>query len=440
MHVTETLSDGLRRQFKVVLPAATVDGHIHAKLVEIGKTVKIPGFRPGKIPMSLLQKRYSGSVMGEVLETAVQDSTNQAMNDRGLRPAMQPKVEIVSFAPGIDLEFTLDFETLPDVPEPDLAGITLERMTAEVADEKIDENLAKLATNRKNYTTVDPARPSELGDQVVIDFLGKIDDVAFDGGAAEKFALTLGSGQFIPGFEAQLVGASVGDERVVNVTFPADYGSAELAGKDAAFEVKVHEVRAASLPELDDAFAKTLGLEDAAALRQAVRDQLTREYQGAARQRLKRGLLDILSDGHDFKVPEGMVTAEFDSIWREVEESRARGITDPDAEGKTDDEIKAEFKTIAERRVRLGLLLSDIGRRNNIQVTEDEVRRAVFDQARRYPGKEKDVVDFYRNNPGAIDSLRAPIYEEKVVDFILEMATVTDKPVTPEELLAEVEA
>ena len=440
MHVTETLSDGLRRQFKVVLPAATVDGHIHAKLVEIGKTVKIPGFRPGKIPMSLLQKRYSGSVMGEVLETAVQDSTNQAMSDRGLRPAMQPKVEIVSFAPGIDLEFTLDFETLPDVPEPDLAGITLERMTAEVADEKIDENLAKLATNRKNYTAVDPARPSELGDQVVIDFLGKIDDVAFDGGAAEKFALTLGSGQFIPGFEAQLVGASVGDERVVNVTFPADYGSAELAGKDAAFEVKVHEVRAATLPELDDAFAKTLGLEDAAALRQAVRDQLTREYQGAARQRLKRGLLDILSDGHDFKVPEGMVTAEFDSIWREVEESRARGITDPDAEGKTDDEIKAEFKTIAERRVRLGLLLSDIGRRNNIQVTEDEVRRAVFDQARRYPGKEKDVVDFYRNNPGAIDSLRAPIYEEKVVDFILEMATVTDKPVTPEELLAEVEA
>ena len=273
MHVTETLSDGLRRQFKVVLPAATVDGHIHAKLVEIGKTVKIPGFRPGKIPMSLLQKRYSGSVMGEVLETAVQDSTNQAMSDRGLRPAMQPKVEIVSFAPGIDLEFTLDFETLPDVPEPDLAGITLERMTAEVADEKIDENLAKLATNRKNYTAVDPARPSELGDQVVIDFLGKIDDVAFDGGAAEKFALTLGSGQFIPGFEAQLVGASVGDERVVNVTFPADYGSAELAGKDAAFEVKVHEVRAASLPELDDAFAKTLGLEDAAALRQAVRDQ-----------------------------------------------------------------------------------------------------------------------------------------------------------------------
>lgn len=440
MHVTETLSDGLRRQFKVVLPAATVDGHIHAKLVEIGRTVKLPGFRPGKIPMTLLKQRYSGSVMGEVLETAVQESTNQTMTDRGLRPAMQPKVEIVSFAPGVDLEFTIDFETLPEVPEPDLAGLKLERMTVDVSDEAVEENVSKILNNRKNYVAIEPARPAEMGDQVKIDFLGKIDGTPFDGGSAKDFPLTLGSGQFIPGFEAQLVGAAVGEERVVTVSFPEDYGSAELAGKEATFECKVNEILAAQTPELNDEFAKTLGLDDVGAVRQAVRDQISREYQGAARQRLKRSLLDQLSEGHDFVVPSGMVEAEFQSIWKEVEESRARGVTDPETEGKSDDEIKAEFNTIAERRVRLGLLLSDIGRRNNIQVTEDEVRRAVFDQARRYPGKEKDVVDFYRNTPGAIDSLRAPIYEEKVVDFVLEMATVTEKPVTAEELLAEVEA
>jgi trigger factor len=362
------------------------------------------------------------------------------MTDRGLRPAMQPKVEIVSFAPGVDLEFTIDFETLPEVPEPDLAGIALERMTVDIADAAVDENVSKLLNNRKTYKAVEPARPAELGDQLVFDFLGKVDGVPFDGGAASDFPLTLGSGQFIPGFETQLVGASADEERVVTVTFPEDYGSAELAGKEATFECKVKEVRAAETPELTDEFAKSVGLDDVAALRQAVRDQITREYQAAARQRLKRSLLDQLSDGHDFVVPAGMVEAEFNSIWKEVEESRARGVTDPETEGKSDDEIKAEFNKIAERRVRLGLLLSDIGRRNNIQVTEDEVRRAVFDQARRYPGKEKDVVDFYRNTPGAIDSLRAPLYEEKVVDFVLEMAKVTEKPVTAEELLAEVEA
>jgi trigger factor len=440
MHVTETLSDGLRRQFKVILPAATVDGHINAKLLEIGRTVKLPGFRPGKIPMTLLKQRYSGSVMGEVLETAIQESTGQTLTERGLRPAMQPKVEIISFAPGVDLEFTIDFETLPDVPEPDLSGLKLERMTVEVAEEAVEENVNKVLANRKVFVALETPRPAEMGDQVKLNFLGKIEGVPFDGGAADDFPLTLGSGQFIPGFEAQLVGASVGEERVVTVSFPEDYGSTELAGKEATFECKINEILGAQMPELTDEFVKTLGLDDVAAFRQAVRDQITREYQGAARQKLKRSLLDQLSERNDFGVPVGMVDAEFESIWKEVEETRARGVIDPETADKTDEEVKSEFRTIADRRVRLGLLLSDIGRRNNIQVTEDEVRRAVFDQARRYPGKEKDVIDFYRNTQGAIDSLRAPIFEEKVVDFVLEMATVTDKPVTAEELLAEVEA
>jgi trigger factor len=359
------------------------------------------------------------------------------MAERGLRPATMPKIEITAFGEGTDLEYTMALELLPEIKPIDFATLDLERLKVEVTDEEVDKSLERIRARAGKTEPVDPPRPAAQGDTVMIDFLGKTDGEAFAGGEGKDFPLELGSNRFIPGFEDQLVGANAGEQREVKLTFPADYPAEALAGKDAVFEVTVKEVRAPVVAPLDDAFAKTMGLDSLEALRKAIREQIEREYAAAARLKLKRQLLDKLADAHHFTVPEGMITGEFDGIWKQVSEAKERGALEPEMAAKSEDELKAEYRGIAERRVRLGLLLSEVGRLNNIQVSEDEVKRAMIEEARRYPGQERQIIEHFRKNRDAQDGLRAPIFEEKVVDFIVEMAKVRDKPVTPAELFAE---
>ena len=435
MQVRETSAEGLKHEFTVVVAAAEIEQKIQDRLAEIGRSVRLPGFRQGKAPLALLKKRYGPSVMGEVVERAVNDSSSETIKEHKLRPALQPKIEIVSFNEGKDLEYKLAVEVLPEIGAVSLDGIALERWKAEIPDSEIDQALERIAKQQRKTSPVE--RAADKGDFVRIDFKGTLDGVAFPGGSAENYLLELGSGGFIPGFEDQLVGAKAGETRTVAVTFPADYGNADLAGKAAEFSVTVKEVRQAETQPIDESLATAVGMENLAELRQAVRERIEREYSGVARQKLKRELLDQLAARHAFAVPAGMLDLEFQSLWREIEAERKRakdsGAPDPDL-GKSDDELKAEFRALSERRVRLGLLLNEIGRTNSVTVAAEELNRAVIDRARGFPGQEREVLDFYRNNPQALDSLRAPIYEDKVVDFILGKVNVTERNVPPAEL------
>ncbi len=440
MQVTETLNEGLKRGYKVVVSAADIAQKIDVELDEVAKKANLPGFRPGKAPKGVIKKRFGQSVMGDVLQRAVQDTTSQALLERNLKPAMQPKIEVTSFDEGKDLEYTVSLEVLPEIVPVDFKTIDLERPKAEPGEAEIAKALDSLAASQRKTQKVEAAREAKLGDTAVIDFEGFMDGEAFPGGKGNDHPLELGSNQFIPGFEAQLVGKKAGDKVDVNVTFPAEYGSEKLAGKAATFKVEIKELREPLPVTIDDEFAKGLGFEDLETVKKVVKDQLARDYQRAARAKVKRALLDKLSDAHSFEVPPGMLEMEFQQIWGQVEADRKRGVEDPEHKGKTDDQLKDEYKAIALRRVRLGLLLAEVGRANDVQVTQDEVNRALGEQVRRFPGQERQVVEFYRSNPELLAQLRAPIFEEKVVDFILELAKVTDKPVTVEELFKEDEA
>ncbi len=437
MQVTEISTDGLKREFKVVVAANDIESKMNLRLEELGRTVALPGFRPDKVPMPVLKKRFGPSVLGEVIERAVTDSSSQAMGERGLRPAVQPKIEITSFAEGGNLEYKMAVELLPDIKPMNFADLSLERLTAEASESEIDKTIQRIADHNRQTEKISEDRPTEKGDVAVIDFTGRIEGQEFPGGAAKDFRLELGSSEMIPGFEDQLIGHKAGSTVDVKVKFPADYGNATLAGKDAVFTVPIKEIHRKLPATVDDAYAKRMGFEDVAGLRKSVGEQLNRDFTRRARAKLKRQLLDKLAQNHDFPVPQGMVDGEFESIWKSIEEARQRGDNDPTITGKSDDELKTEFRGIAERRVRLGLLLSEVGRLNNIEVTQDEVNRALIEEARRFPGQERKVVDFYRSHPEALAQLRAPLFEEKVVDFIVEMAKVTDKPVTSAELLKE---
>jgi len=434
MQITETNAEGLKREFTVTVASNDIEKKMQDRLIEIGRTIRLPGFRPGKVPMPVLRKRYGASVMGEVLEKAVSDSSAQAMREHNLRPALQPKIEIVSFKEGADLEYKMAVELLPEIKPVDFSELQLERLRPEIPEDEIDKAVQRIAEPNRKSAAVD--RPAASGDVVVIDFTGKVDGKEFPGGSGQGHSLELGSNRFIPGFEDQLTGVKSGEHRTVKVTFPAEYGSEELAGKDAEFAVDVKEVREKQPLVLDDEMAKELGFDALEGLRKAVREQLERDYGGLARQRLKRALLDQLAAKHDFPVPPGMVDLEFDTIWKQLQEAREQN-KDAVAEeaGKSDDELKTEYRAIAERRVRLGLLLSEVGRANAITVNQDEVNRALGEEARRHRGYEKQVVEFYRGNPQALANLRAPIFEDKVVDFITEMATVADKTVSIADLL-----
>ena len=437
MQVTETKSEGLSREYKVALPAKEIEDKISHRLKELARTAQLPGFRPGKVPVSLLRKKYGPSVMGEILERAVNDSSQQAIAEKGLRPAMQPEIEITSFEDGGDLEYTIAIEILPDIKPTDFSTIKLERRVRDGGVAEIDKALAEIAAAHGTSAPAKKKRKTQSGDGVIIDFVGRVDGNEFAGGKAEGYELTLGSGSFIPGFEEQLIGVEVGDDIMVKVKFPDSYGAAELSGKDAVFDVSVKELREKVPSAIDDELAKKLGMENLDALKNSIREENDREFNNVSRLLLKRSLLDVLSDTHDFEVPDKLLEREFETIWNQFEEQRkkAKESDAPFEEDKTDEEHKKEFWEIAERRVRLGLLMSEVGRANNIQISQEDLNRQLMAEASRHPGHEKEVMEQYKNNPKAMESLSAPIYEEKVVDFILEQASITEKKATMEELM-----
>jgi trigger factor len=439
MQITVTSTEGLTRELNVVIPADDMENRLMARLAEIGKTVSLPGFRPGKVPTTVLKQRYGQAVLGEVVEDAIKQTSGAALQEQQLRPALQPQIEITSFEPGRDLVYVVKVEILPEVTPPDITLVELERLTPEIADEEVDEALTQLAERYRKSETLAEGTPAASGDSVVIDFVGSIDGIEFPGGSGTGHELELGSGSFIPGFEEQLIGAKTGDHVTVTVEFPADYAASHLAGKAASFACTVNEVKRKMPAVIDENLAETVGMENLEALRTGVREQLLGNYAKVARLKMKRDLLDRLSEKYDFDVPPGMVEIEFNSIWQQFEAERKRlqdaGTFEPE-EGKTDDDYKAEYRDISVRRVRLGLLLAEIGKSNNIQVTQEEVSRAIMAEARRYPGQEKAVIDYYRGNAEAVSALHAPIYEDKVVDFVFGMAKVTDRPVPAKELTA----
>jgi trigger factor len=440
MQVTELPAEGLKKAFTVVVPAASLAAKRDKRLAELGADLKLPGFRPGKVPAAVVKQRYGTAVSGEVLEQSVDEATRQVISDRGLRPALQPKIELVNYSEGADLEYKIDLELLPEIPMPDFAGIALERQKATPGDTEVDGFLETMRGRLASMEDVAETRPAAKGDVLVCDFEGRLKNedgsVAepFQGGTASDMPIEVAGEGFIPGFTEQLEGMAPGEKKDIAVSFPAGYGSAELAGKDAVFAIAAKGLKKKVLPELDDEFAKRLGMADVAALRSQVIDNLQREYDALARQNAKRLLLDALAERAAFQVPDGMVEGEFAQIWQRVESDLKEGKLDAEDKDKDEATLKAEYRAIAERRIRLGLLLSEIGRTNNIQVTNDELTQAMRREASRYPGQEKQVLEFFRKNPQAVDSLRAPIFEEKVVDFVLELAKVTEVAVAPKDL------
>ncbi|MGE0257862.1 MAG: trigger factor [Alphaproteobacteria bacterium] len=532
MNVTETNAEGLKREFKITIPANEVEDQIARRLDEVGRLARIPGFRPGKVPLTLLRKRYGAAVRGEVLESAVQDSSATAIRERNLRPALPPRFELVSSDEGADLEYTLSLEVLPEMPEPDFAGLGLEKMVAQVPDEDIEKALERLAESQRKSEPVE--RPAEIGDIVVADVVGHIDDREIPGSRGEGREIELGAEGLLPGFSDQLTGIKAGETRNVTVLFPPE-SAPEMAGKEGVFQVSAKEVRHRLPAAIDAALAEAVGLESLDELRDEIRQRMQRDYANVARQRLKRALLDKLAERYDFPVPPGMVDMEFETIWAQYEGERqarrqiaaritgteaqnpkAQGASSPGdgpvdagnviapeetalegvsdrapataeaekpaehetneaghhavpqpgssgepvdaaaiiapeetalegasdteppipADGEEGEKARAEFRRIAERRVRLGLLLAEVGRNNNIQVSQEELNQALLQEARRHPGYERQVFDYYRNNPDALNNLRVPIFEDKVVDFIFDLAKPVERGVTPQELLA----
>lgn len=434
MQVTELKNKGLEREYKVRVDAKTVNDSIDAQLTGLASRIKIPGFRPGHVPMNIMKQRYGQSVIGEVVEKQVNTSSQKVVKDKNLRPAIPAKIQITEYKEGGDLEFTMNVEVLPDVPEIAFDKITLEKWVADVAEKDIKEGIERLAARQKALEPKAKGEKAKSGDVVEIDFVGKIDGVAFEGGSAKGVKLELDSNQFIPGFEEQLIGAKAGDEVLVKVPFPKDYHNKDLAGKASTFEVKVHTVNATKAPEINDEFAKTVGFESLDKLKEAVKAQFESDYNQASRTRMKKDLFDHLEDKVRFEVPGGMLDMEFKSIWERLQEARKQG--DSELEGKTDKELHEEYLRIAERRVRLGLILSDVSAKNKLTVTKEELSQALMQQARMFPGQEARIYEFYQKNPAQLEDLRGPILEEKAVDFVISKANVKDKKVSVAELMA----
>ncbi|MFZ4540407.1 MAG: trigger factor [Rickettsiales bacterium] len=433
MQITAKSQTGLAHSFHVVVPASEIASQMDAELQSISKKVKMPGFRPGKVPLSVLRQKYSKDVMGDVLQNTVNKATKDVVEQKKLRPALQPDVKIVSFEEGSDLAFDITVEVLPEVPAIDFSKITVDELTYEIPESEVEEGLKRLAKTRQHTHAHEGV--AEMGHVVKIDFLGKKDGVAFPGGEGKGFQLELGSSQFIPGFEEKLVGMKAGDKRTIDVTFPKEYHSADLAGAASTFDVTVHEVLRLHAPDVDDKLAVDLGFTDLENLKSAIRQQIDFEYKAAARAKAKKQLFDMLDEVADFEVPPSMLKMENESIMAQVAEAKKAG--DPELKDKSDAELQEEYEGISERRVRLGILLSDIARTNNLQITREELSSAVMSQARNYPGQEDKVFEFYRKNPAQVDELRGPILEEKSVDFILSKVTRKPKAVTIEELMKE---
>jgi trigger factor len=442
MQITETVNQELRREYKVVIPANDLEKRLTGKIDEMRPRMNLKGFRPGKVPASHVKKTFGKQMMGEIVEQAVNESSQQAVKDNNLKPAFPPRVEPVGDVQEVidgkaDLEFTLKVDLMPDFELADVSKLKVEKLVSDVTDAEVDESVMKFAEQTRTFSARGESEAAESGDQTVIDFVGSVDGEEFPGGKGEDFTLVLGSGQFIPGFEDQIVGAKAGEARDVKVTFPENYPEAKLAGKDAVFAVTVKAVKKPDALEINDALAKKLGLDSLATLRDRVRDQTKAEFARASRLHLKRRILDALDEAHNFPLPPTMVEGEFDAIWKAVQaELEREGKTAAD-EGKTEDELKKEYHDIAERRVRLGLVLARLGETNGVSIAPDEINRAIAMRARQFPGQEQQVFQFYSQNPQAMAEIRAPIFEDKVVDFIAELAEVTEKQVDRETLFMD---
>lgn len=440
MQVTQTLNEGLKRGYQITVSAAELDAKVQEKLVEAQPDIEMKGFRKGKVPMAMLRKQFGPKLLGDAMQDAIDGAMKSHFDATGDRPALQPDVKMVggdTWKEGQDVVVEMTYETLPPIPEVDMASLTLDRLVIEADEAAIDEALANLADNAKTFSDRDAGAAAADGDQVVIDFKGSVDGTPFEGGAAEDFPLTLGSGSFIPGFEGQLVGAKAGDDVTVNVTFPEAYGAANLAGKDAVFAVTVKAVKAPAAAAIDDALAKKFGADDLPALRTQIAERLAAEYKGAARAVMKRALLDQLDAKVAFDLPARLVEAEANQIAHQLwhEENPDHHGHDHGATEPTEEHTK-----LAVRRVRLGLLLAEIGRKAEIAVTDAEMTQAVLQAARQYPGQERQFFEFVQKNQGLQQQLRAPIFEDKVVDHIVASAAVTDKVATKEDLQKAVEA
>jgi trigger factor len=448
MQVTETLSEGLKHEFKISVPASDLDAKAGAKLVDLKDKVRINGFRPGKVPVTHLKKVYGRSVMAETIDQTIRDTNTQLFSERGFRLATEPKItmpteqaEVEELLSGkTDLTYTVAIEVVPSIALADFKTFQVEKPVADVSDSDVDEAIKRIADSNRGYTAKAEGAKAETGDRVTVSFKGTINGEAFEGGAGEGIQVVIGSNTFIPGFEEQLTGIGAGETRTLKVSFPKNYMNDKLAGQPAEFETTATTIEAPQDIAIDDEFAKTLGLESLDKLKEAARERLVAEFAGATRQRVKRALLDRLDEAHRFEAPPSLVDEEFNLMWNSVKaEMDSAGKTFAD-EDTTEDAAKEEYRKIADRRVRLGLVLSEIGEKNKITVTDDEVGRAVIERARSMPGREKEVWDYYRSNAQALAQLRAPIYEDKVVDFILELANVTEKKVSREDLYKDDEA
>jgi trigger factor len=442
MQITETVSEGLRREYKVVVGAADLEQRLTGKLEEIKPRLSLKGFRPGKAPVSFLKKTYGKSMMGEIVEAAVSEGSKKAIADNALKVAYPPRVEPVGDVQQViegkaDLEFRVLVDLMPDFELTDVSKLEVERLVADVTDDDVDNAVKRLAEQGRSYSPRPEGEAAEMGDAVAMDFVGRVDGEEFPGGKAEDFNLVLGSGQLIPGFEDQCVGVKAGEAREVKVTFPADYPEAKLAGKEAVFAVTVKEVKSPDPLVIDDELAKKLGVDSLGTLKERLREQMKREYAGASRLHLKRRILDALDERHSFSLPPTMVEGEFDGIWRQVEAELKRENKTFADEGKTEEELRKEYHDIAERRVRLGLVLARLGEQNGLTIAADEIQRAIAARARQFPGQEQQVFDYYARNQQAQAEIRAPLFEDKVVDFIAELAQVTDRKVDRETLFLD---
>lgn len=435
MTATETLNDGLKRAYELVIGSGVIAAKVEAAIAQVAPQVRMPGFRPGKVPANLIRKMHGEALRREALQEAVQEAVNGLLADRGLRPAIQPQVDLDGgLNDGEDVKLSVSLEVLPDVPDADIDGIALERLTVAATDAEIDAAVARLAEGQKRFEDAPAKHKAKQGDLVVMDYAGTADGVAFEGGTGEDMEIELGSGRLIPGFEDGLVGVKTGDSRTVKVTFPADYPAENLAGKDAEFAITVKAVKLAQPVAIDDTLATNLGLENLGQLKEILKDQVENELNGLTRTYLKRKLLDHLAAAHSFDVPPTMVDAEFQQIWAQIAASAS------DEDKAQMEAERGDYGRIAERRVRLGLLLSDIGQKNGVQVTQAEMNRLVAQEAARYPGQEREVQKYFAENAVAAAQLRAPLFEEKVVDFLLSKAAITDRSVTRAELEAAIES
>ena len=442
MQIKEIEAEGLKKTYAVTIPKEELSDKLDAKIKEMQPQVSLKGFRPGKVPASHIRKMFGQSIMKDVVEDVVNESSQQAINDNKIRPAGQPKIDLRANGEEVtngkaDLEYQLTVEMIPEFDPADPEKLKFTRLTSEISEDVVTERLTTLTEGQKTYKKKAKTAKAKKDDAVLINFVGRIDGEAFDGGSLEEHELVLGSGTFIPGFEDQLIGTKAGEKLDVNVTFPENYQAEDLAGKEAVFETEVIEVRGAKPAELDDALAEKFGFENLEKLTETIKEQLENEYNMQSRMKLKRAILDELDKKHSFDLPPGMVEAEFSAIWQQVQAEKEAGNLDEDDAKKSDKQLEKDYRKIAERRVRLGLVLAEIGQNAEIQISNEELQQAMIAEARQFPGQEQQVFEFYQKNPQAVAQLRAPIYEEKVVDLIIEKAKVTDKKVDKDELFKE---